>query len=276
MRRLAVLLPAALALVLGSTAAASGPWLGIAGDGSAVTASAVSYVAVQHGASTTVTGRGESGTVVASTTVPGRWGLPYVTLNGDLGGISANGRVVVLAQPYAGNGELRGSTAFAVLGTRPLALRTTLKLRGDFGFDALSADGATLYLTQHASGQNLLSYRVRAYDLRAGKLLPRVIADKRQRSWLMNGMPVARATSGDGRWVYTLYSASDNYPFVHALDTRTRTAVCIGLPWAWSKAGDSIMRAQLTLAGGRLNVLGGGTDGARFALDTRTFRVTKL
>jgi hypothetical protein len=133
-----------------------------------------------------------------------------------------------------------------------------------------------LYLIEHASAEDLLSYRVRAYDVRAGKLLPRVIADKRQASWLMQGMPVARATSADGRWVYTLYTSGQNYPFVHALDSVKRTAVCIGLPWQWSTSEQEIYDAELRLDSGRLVVEGNHGLGTRFALDTRTFRVTKL
>ena len=98
-----------------------------------------------------------------------------------------------------------------------------------------------------------------------------MIADKRQAGWLMAGYPVSRATGSDGRWVYTLYQQSNNYPFVHALDTVNRTAICIGLPWKWWKAADAIGRAKLTLDGHTLTVAGGK---ARFALDTATFRVT--
>jgi hypothetical protein len=277
MRRLAVLV-AVLTFLPASAASAVGPWLGVTdgAPGIASTTESVSFVATLQGGKTTVAARDESGAVVSSASLAGSWGIPLVTFRGDVGGLSANGRVLVLAQPYAGNGGLRTSTSFAILRTKPLAVRTTVRLHGDFGFDALSADGRTLFLIQHVSERNLFSYRVRAYDLRAGKLLAGVIADKRQASWLMDGMPVARATSAGGRWVYTLYSASDNYPFVHALDTATRTAVCIGLPWDWSTQGDSIQGAQLSLAGGMLKVVGGGLEPKRFALDTRTFAVTAL
>ncbi len=93
---------------------------------------------------------------------------------------------------------------------------------------------------------------MKAYDLKAGELVPGVIADKSQAGWLMAGYPVARATSTGGRWVYTLYQQPDNYPFVHALDTVSRTAICIGLPWEWATAGASgeIGRATLSLGGG--------------------------
>jgi hypothetical protein len=271
----AALAAAALTLVLASAAAAAGLWLGVV-DSGGVTADAVAYVATQHGATTTLTASGRGNAASQSVSLPGRWGLPVVTLNGDVGGLSTNGRVLVLAQPYTGNGELQQKSSFTVLRTSPLSVRTTVTLRGDFGFDALSPDGGTLYLIQHVSEQQLLSYRVRAYDLRTGKLLPRAIADKRQKGWVMNGMPVARASSPDGRWVYTLYGNSDNYPFVHALDTRSRTAVCIGLPWQWTTAGPDISTADLRLSGNRLVIAGGHGFGTRFALDTRTFEVTKL
>jgi hypothetical protein len=279
MRPFAALSALALFFVLASAASGAGPWLGVTTNdpGLAAPNAAVEYVATDTGSSTTVLARrSSSGATLASVKLPGRWGMPMVTFNGDVGGLSTNGRVLVLAQPYTGGGELRSSSAFTVVRTQPLSVRATVRIRGDFGYDALSPDGGTLFLIQHASQEDLLSYRVRAYDLRAGKLLPGVIADKRQESWVMNGMPVARATSTDGRWVYTLYSGSDNYPFVHALDTRLRTAVCVGLPWQWSTAGDEISSADLRLSAGRLVVAGAHGFGTRFALDTRTFQVTKL
>ncbi len=278
MRPLAFL-AAALALALAPAASAAGPWLGVqdGGEGIAAATGAVDYVATVSGARTTVTAqRHATGATTATASVPGRFGIPYVTLAADLGGLSRNGRVLVLAEPYTGGGDLRTTSRFAVFRTDPLALATTLTLPGDFGFDALSPDGRTLYLIQHVSQRQLLSYRVRAYDLQAGKLLAQAIADERQRDWLMNGMPVARASSADGRWVYTLYSGGDNYPFVHALDTKARTAVCVGLPWRWTAAGPDIGNAELRLAGDRLVVAGNHGLGTKFALDTRTFKVTRL
>ena len=44
----------------------------------------------------------------------------------------------------------------------------------------------------------------------------------------MTGVPVTRLPSPDGRWDYTLYQSAE-HPFVHALDTQRRTAVCIDL-----------------------------------------------
>jgi hypothetical protein len=246
-----------LALICIPVAAAAGPWLGTATNGVA------EYTANVHG-TTTVVGDG-SHTVL----VNGKWGLPRVTLNGDVAGLSADGRTLVLAEDFNPTGALETRSRFLVLGTRPLHVRTTVELRGDFGFDTLSPHGRTLYLIQHVSAENLDQYRVRAYDVVKKRLLSRVVADKRQRDWNMSGYPVARAATQNGHWVYTLYSNPNNYPFVHALDTVKRTAVCIGIPWDWTADQQAINSSTLHIEGDKLTI------GDRFLLDRTTFKVIK-
>jgi len=248
-----------LALACVPVASAAGPWLGTASNGVA------EYTANMHGKTTIVAAGSQK------LTLAGKWGLPRVTLNNDVGGLSADGRTLVLSQDDVAhqNGELSSETSFAVLGTKPLHLLSTVRIKGDFGFDALSPQGRILYLIQHVSQENLFQYRVRAYDLMKHKLLPRVIADKRQRDWNMNGYPVGRASTADGRWVYTFYSNQNNYPFVHALDTVKRTAVCIGIPFDWATDQTEINQATLSIQGGKLAI------GSRFLLDRSTFKVTK-
>jgi hypothetical protein len=251
-----------VALALAPAASAAGPWLGTATNGVA------EYTAMVHGKSTVVAWNGSQ-----KLTLDGKWGLPRVTLNNDVGGLSADGRTLVLAQDGVAhdNGELSKVSSFAVLSTKPLRLRTIAKVDGDFGFDALSPHGRVLYLIQHVSQENLSQYRVRAYDLMKHRLLTRVVADKRQRDWNMSGYPVGRATSPNGRWVYTLYSNPNNYPFVHALDTVNRTAICTGIPFDWATPSDQteINQATLRVQGGKLAI------GTRFLLDRSTFKVTK-
>jgi hypothetical protein len=246
-----------LALICIPVASAAGPWLGTATNGVA------EYTANVHG-STTLVGDGSR-----TVSVKGKWGLPRVTLNGDVGGSSADGRTLVLSEDFNPTGGLQRQSTFLVLGTHPLRVRTTVALAGDFGFDALSPHGRTLYLIQHVSAENLGQYRVRAYDIVKKRLLTRVVADERQRDWNMSGYPVARAATRNGHWVYTLYSNPNNYPFVHALDTVTRTAVCIGIPWDWTADQQAIDASTLRVEGGKLAI------GDRFVLDRKTFRVTK-
>src|SRR5256885_5593045 len=52
-------------------------------------------------------------------------------------------------------------------------------------------------------------------------------SDKSEAADPMRGVPVARVTGDHGRWAYTLYASGK--PFVHALDTVARRAVCVDL-----------------------------------------------
>src|SRR5581483_4511345 len=85
----------------------------------------------------------------------------------------------------------------------------------------------------------------------------------------MQGVPMKRLASPDGRWVYTLYGAGDGYPFVHALDAAGGTAHCIGIPWHGNQ--DPLGRAVLRLEDGKLTIAAGGR---RFAIDRRTFALS--
>jgi hypothetical protein len=256
-------------LALTASASAAGPSLPDV-NGS-VAAAEVSYAAAAHGSTTTLSKRIE-GKVVARRILPGAWGVPMVTLRGVHGGLSPDARTLVLGSNVRPDGILRDRSTFAVVSTRGVRLVRTLSLRGDYSFDALSPAGRWLYLIHHVQSPPGARYQVKAYDLREGRLLPGVIADKRQAGWLMSGYPIARAASDDGRWVYTLYQQEDNYPFVHALDTVSRTAVCIGIPWQWTGVqGGAIGAAKLVLTGHELLIAGGENA---FTLDTRTFRVT--
>jgi hypothetical protein len=231
-----------LALGLGTASAAFGagpdPGVLIGRQGVAGPGGKVHYVARRGpGATTVVVARARDGSVLRSTKLQGRFGVPAVTFNGEIGGLSSDGSTLVLADTRTGNGEypLKRHSSLVVLDARSLRVRDRIELPGHFTFDALSPGGSRLYLIQHVSAVKLTHYVVRAYDLTRGQLLPGRIADKTQAGWVMNGMPLARATSGDGRWVYTLYTNPGGYPFVHALDTVQGVAHCIGIPWKYSQ-----------------------------------------
>ena len=113
----------------------------------------------------------------------------------------------------------------------------------------------------------------RAYDLRSGTLLPGRVADKAQKSWVMQGWAVARTTTADGRWAYTLYMNPGGYPFVHALDTVRGVAHCVGLPWTAANQ-DAVSEFTLAVRGGRLLVR--WSDGRTWrTVDRRTWRVSR-
>jgi len=235
-----------------------GPSPGIAQGGNGVLAprAGVRYVALPAGARTIVAAvRARGGQVTRFRSLRGAFGLPVVAYDGTTSGLTRDGRTLVLASDAA------VPTRFAVLSVPRLKLVRRISLPGRFSFDALSPSGRTLYLIQQLG--NGVRYRVRAYDLAAGRLLPQPVIDPAIGKAPMTGAPMARATSLSGRWAYTLYRQASGGGFVHALDTVARKAKCVGL----RRPG-----ATLSLVGGRLSVL--SERGRRVAtIDTRTLRL---
>jgi hypothetical protein len=259
------------ALISSEVAAGVGPWPALA---RAVVAPGghVRYTASFSGHSTIVRAARISarGGVLRAARFDGAWGIPAITSTGVAGGLSPDGRVLVLSEPSTSSG-LRSQSRFLVLSASTLARRGTIVLRGEFGFDVLSPDGRTLYVIQHTSRSDLVAYVVRAYDLRQKRLLPGAIVAKGE-SETMRGYPVSRATSSGGSWVYTLYQRGSGKPFVHALNAAGRYAICIDLPWHGSL--DGVWQARLALShdGRHLLVRSGGKVVA--TVDTKSFRVT--
>jgi MYXO-CTERM domain-containing protein len=108
---------------------------------------------------------------------------------------------------------------------------------------------------------------VRAYDLQHGRLLSKPIVDPREPEEKLQGFPVTRVSSEDGRWQYTLYSGEE--PFIHALDTEGRTAVCIDMP---ASVNNDPSGVQLKLAGDTLTVAGAQPHAV---VDLKTFKVSE-
>ncbi len=202
------------------------------------------------------------GRVLRSLRLKGNFSVPAVAYDGSPSGLSADGRTLVLISPRAR--FPRASTTFAVIDAKRLRLRRHIRLRGDFSFDAISPDGRLVYLINYLSKRDFTKYAVRAYDMPARRLLRDPVVDPDEPGEDMSGVPLSRVSDAEGRWAYTLYSGR-KHPFVHALDTERRTAVCIDLD-------DVHSLSALELHGGRLDVLGG--RGAVVAsIDTSTHRV---
>jgi len=265
---------AALALLCAAagsaTALGAGPDPGVAQGGTGLTLGKVRYVAIPTGEQTVVEAiNRSSGRVLRYVVVPGSFGIPKVAYDGTTEGLTADGRTLVLGETR--NVQFRKSSSFAVIDVPTLKLRNVVKLRGDFSFDALSPDGQTLYAIEHVSAQDALRYRVRAYDLAAGRLLKKMVTDKRRWQSVMQGIPLARARSSDQRWVFTMYGGGSNL-FVHSLDTRKAYAVCIDLPQRF--VGVDMGRVRMRMQGDGRLVIRYGPVGKRLAvLDTNKFRV---
>jgi hypothetical protein len=217
--------------------------------------------------------RTDGGRVEQYGSLAGRFGIPAVAADGTSEGLSHDGKTLVLADAAP---SPRTVSHFAVLNAKQLYRGAReIVLPGDFGFDALSPDGHTLFLIQRVSARNIYRYVVRAYDLEQNRLLPQRIADRTQRGWVMQGYPMARATSADGRFVYTLYQNPGGTPFVHALDAVKLSAHCIGVPWKGGSDQNALWNLRLALRDGDRELALHWRSGRPYlAVDTRTYRLS--
>ncbi|MDQ6806044.1 MAG: hypothetical protein M3065_14005 [Actinomycetota bacterium] len=213
------------------------------------------YVAHPRRHETIVEGISTTGRRAVRTVIRGRFDVPVVAYDGSASGLSANGHILVLIRPRIAFPQR--STELAVLAARTLRVRRFERLRGDFSFDAISPGGEWIYLIQYTSRFDPTRYRVRALSTLTGRLLARDIVDPHDRGVAMRGNPIARVSSSDGRWAYTLYDGK-GHPFVHALDTARRQARCIDV--AAFPTNSDWLTVRLRLTGERLIVdLGGRT-----------------
>jgi hypothetical protein len=172
--------------------------------------------------------RVRDGKRLGATSLAGLWGVSPLTLNNQIGGVSHDGRLLVVAQ--VGSSASTG-TKFAVFHTDFKTQPQIVSLPGEFAFDALSPDNRRLYVIERrGTGSPPFAYRVRLYDLAADRLEPGIVAAT-ETPEPMAGLPLSRAETASGRWAYTLYTKTNGQAFVHALDTATAKAWCIDLPW---------------------------------------------
>jgi hypothetical protein len=214
----------------------------------------------------------------------GTWYLPAVAYDGSTGEIP-DGKLVLstLAQRYPPK-----RTGFAILDTRfflrhprtgqaPRHAITRFSLRGGWGFDAISPDASTIYLIHNFfDRQRRGRYEVRALDAASGRLRPGAIVDPEEPDERMQGSPVSRVATPDGRWAYTLYTGSEE-TFVHALDTVSGRAVCVDLPHLEFLREPFQLRLRLSEEGDEILVHSRDTkdapDGTLLAIDTESFDV---
>jgi hypothetical protein len=141
----------------------------------------------------------------ASTTLPWTFTLAGASQDGSRA-VAFRGRSVVIATAHAWRQVPLGSAAT------------------HWGFDALR--GSNLFLIRY-----LLTggYQVRAFDLSNDSTPSRVIKDPRESATIW-GAPASRLAAPDGRYLFTLYVASNGAAMVHELDLVHATARCIDLP----------------------------------------------
>ena len=162
------------------------------------------------------------GAVQRENSVAGAWQLPSIGLARMPGGLSGDGRTLVLEELRSAGSP---TTRFTVIATEGRTAPRLITLLGRFTFDALSPDGTFLYVIEHL---NASDYLVRQVDVTTGQLAAGAILDKRNVDERMAGYLATQLWGSDG-WVYTVYRGTDG-DFIHALDTLRGLAVCIDLP----------------------------------------------
>jgi hypothetical protein len=201
----------------------------------------IRYVAVPAGRSATIVEAlaTHGGTLNQWRRLRGSFGVPQVAWDGSMGGVSRDGIRLVLVSPLG-----QRSTSFVLLDTGSLQVRSRVRLRGSFAFDALSPDGSLMYLIQYLGAPYGPAYAVRAFNWNTRTLYRKPVVDAREPNEKMNGQPMTRAGSTTG-WAYTLYQRPGGRPFVHALDTVHRRAFCVDLPWRNSANWISTVRMRV-------------------------------
>jgi hypothetical protein len=299
-RRLLLIATLALAACPCAAAAAGGEGLGTIAAPAGVTVSGSPYRYVAA-----ITGGGDRPTLVERIirdggvvdrrwSLRGRYFVPAVAYDGSGGGLSADGSTLVLARLARSYSPRR--SRFAILDT---ALRarpsrrsgdqpsdhavSLLSLRGFYSFDAISPDGETVYLIHYLTARGPAAYEVRAFDLPSGRLLRDPVIDPEEAGERMEGLPITRAMSPDGRWAYTLYDGNGKEPFLHALDTVRGSAVCVDLPQLAGRRDLFGSGLRVGGSGRELAVLSASTPARQplhlrharplLTIDTRTFAV---
>ncbi|HEX5582241.1 hypothetical protein [Gaiella sp.] len=260
-------------IALAGVAAAAGPAPPLLQGEPGIAVAGGMHVVALAGTSTATTRlwlvRDRDGKTVRARVIRGKLGVPAVTFTGLAEGTSAQGRRLLLASSIYDDAD---HTTFVVVDTRTLLPLRTIRLRGAFAFDALSPSGRRLYLLEYPQGLNGgIHYVVRSLNMRTGRLEQGAIVDRTEPDERMNGIAVARAWGPSRTWAYTLYTGGESHAFVHALNTRTRTARCIDLPWA-GNAQAILDNAQMAVKADSLTVREPG-GGVLARIDTRTFAV---
>jgi hypothetical protein len=273
MQRIAISATVLLALLVPSAAGAAGGALLAADERAGVlSADGSARFVTLHGSS--------SSTVVARLALPGAevervrsvrgfFSIPAVAYDGTGGGLSPDGRTLVLIESPR-RFPVR-TTRIVALDAGDLRVERDVRLRGQFGFDAISPDGSKLYVVHYLSQRDPTRYAVRALSVATGKL-DAPIVDPREPDEKMTGLPLTRATSPAGRWAYTLYDGTE-HPFIHALDTVRGRAFCIDLDMLTARKDLPDLRLRVDRSGGTLSVVKG--EKRIVLVDTKTMAARK-
>ena len=158
----------------------------------------------------------------------------------------------------------RRSTTFAIVPRVGVERRIVLG-GSTWSFDALR--GSKLFLIRTLAN----GYQVRLYDLATDRLVPTPLKSPGE-SATIQGVPMQRASSPDGRFLFTLYVAGNGGAMIHQLDLAGGVARCIDLPGS-GDFGSAVTWAIVPDPDGRTLWAVGAGYGRVVALDVATHRI---
>jgi hypothetical protein len=187
-----------------------------------------------------------TGLVLRSLQLPGNFQMPPETLGGVPGGLSQNGRYLVLQT----TGK-RASSHMLLVDTSNLKVAKRIDLDGVFDFDAVNNNGQSVYVIEYPNAADTY-YHVRVYEVPAGQLGAYTVADKGGPNEPMTGVRLSGVFSPDGQWLYSIYARDNKGAFVHALNLSAPFAFCLDLPGAgWSTDPNAFQWSLALTADGR-------------------------
>lgn len=199
----------------------------------------------------------QTGSALHMMLLHGDFQLPSATISGLPGGLSQNGRYLVLEAFDTPGAGIPTATHFLVVDTSYKTAAKRIDLIGDFQFDAVSNNGQRVYMIEYLP---VNSYHVRVFDVAAGRLDPTIIVDKSDGSAAMTGLRLAGVASPDSQWLYSVYIREKQGAFIHALSLDGNIAFCLDLPGPGYASSADGFRWSLALSadGSRLYAANGG------------------
>ncbi|MGZ5979185.1 MAG: YncE family protein [Isosphaeraceae bacterium] len=192
-----------------------------------------------------------NGKQLNSIQLPADYQLPPATISGMPGGLSQDDRWLVLESWDQHASQRPTATSLVVMDTSFTSTPVQIQLQGWFQFDAVSNDGARLYLIEYVTDTD---YRVRLYQVKERLLDPSVVVDKTDPQESMAGTRLMGVPSRDGQWLYSVYARANDGPFIHALNVEGSFAFCIDLPGTGYSSDATALDWSLALSADRSKV----------------------
>lgn len=224
----------------------------------------------------------------------GTWTTVHQLRDGRLRSYEPGTGALLADEPVDGRQIKAISTRMIAVGPPPGPRRRTritlvgengtraVELDGNLDPEAFSSDGRAMYLLDHLPPEQPDRYRVRMYDLDAGKIGPLQTRDKRQvlpgTEEEMRGQGRQAVLDPAANVLYTLYTHQDDHlhtrdlvagrdqspgvhAFVHVLNLDQRWAYCLDLPAPFGLGPPEAHTIALDAAGRRLYSFDASTGG---------------